>query len=159
MTASSFPLCRGPRIQEFRGAHKVVGDDSEPDPVRGAGGVTIATPSKTMSPFEHIGPTFALDAPALSATEPTLSFMRTPCWWSPSCFARLRSSLRRCVEATRLRERPVRCQRLSRGGSVSRSRPLEQAVQVPEKHHGVRLRGGLLACHPDLQITQTSLVA
>ena len=39
---------------------------------------TIPTTSETMSSLEHADPPFAADAPALTATEPALPFVRAP---------------------------------------------------------------------------------
>ena len=75
---SSISLGCGPRIQERRGAHQVVCDDAEPDPASGAVRAMISTASQTMSSLEHTDSAFAPDTPALTAAEPTLSFVRAP---------------------------------------------------------------------------------
>jgi hypothetical protein len=51
---------------------------------------------------------------------------------------------------------PAKCGAGFARGSASRNRPLEQGVQDPEKHHGVRLCGGLIECHPDTGITTSA---
>ena len=73
---SSSSLCGGPRVQEGRGAHQIVGDDAEPDPASDAVRAMVATASQAMPTFEHTDAAFAPDAPALAAAEPALSFMR-----------------------------------------------------------------------------------
>ncbi len=69
-------LSGGPRVQGGRGAHQVVRDDAEPDPASGAVGTTVATAPQAMPSCDHTDAPLAPDAPALSAAEPSLAFVR-----------------------------------------------------------------------------------
>ena len=75
---SPISLCGGPRVREGRGVHQIVRDDAEADPAVHAVGAMVATATESMSTFEHTDAAFAADAPALSATEPALAFIRAP---------------------------------------------------------------------------------
>src|SRR5687768_13947501 len=64
----------GPRIQERRAAHQVVGNDPEADPSGRAVRPVISTAPQAMSPFDHTDAAFAADAPALATAKPSLPF-------------------------------------------------------------------------------------
>jgi hypothetical protein len=71
-------LCGGPRVQERRGAHEVIGNDAEADPASGTFRAMVATAPQAVPSFDHTDAAFAPDAPALSAPEPSLSFIGAP---------------------------------------------------------------------------------
>jgi hypothetical protein len=73
---SSSSLSSGPRVQERRRAHQVIGNHAEPDPPSGAVRASIATAPQAMAPFDDADAAFAADAPPLPAAEPSLSFVR-----------------------------------------------------------------------------------
>ena len=72
------PLGGGSRVQEGRGAHQIVCNDTEPDPASGAVRAMIPTASQAMPSLEHTDTAFAADAPALSAAKPPLSLIGAP---------------------------------------------------------------------------------
>src|SRR6266550_200614 len=69
-------LCCRPRIHKGCGVDQIVGDDPEPDPSSHAVGTMVATAPESMSAFNHADATFTSDAPALTAPEPGLAFIR-----------------------------------------------------------------------------------
>jgi hypothetical protein len=69
-------LAGGPRVDEGRCAHQVIGNHTEPHPPSRAISASIATAPQAVASFDHTDAAFAGDAPALPATKPALALMR-----------------------------------------------------------------------------------
>lgn len=52
-------LCGGPRVQERRGAHEVIGNDAEADPASSAIRAMVATAPQAVPSFDHTDAAFA----------------------------------------------------------------------------------------------------